>query len=177
MENPITGPQHANPEQSAALATIAELLATHCQEASDSDTKDGKFSITFAVTFDRSHSPPKLKVTSRLSKPAYENPSGVGTTGYASRSPLPEQEKAFACHIQTVVDESPQTRNLAMRPKPQEPPKLLKIPEVAKRLGIAQWTAWDYCRSGILPHIRLTSRTIRVSEADLKDYLRSRTRF
>ena len=52
--------------------------------------------------------------------------------------------------------------------------RLLKIPEVAQRLGIAQWTAWDYCRSGILPHIRLTPRTIRVSEADLEAYLRNR---
>jgi predicted DNA-binding transcriptional regulator AlpA len=63
-----------------------------------------------------------------------------------------------------------------LQPRPPRSERLLKIPEVAKRLGIAQWTAWDYCRSGILPHIRLTSRTIRVSEADLEDYLRNRTR-
>jgi excisionase family DNA binding protein len=63
-----------------------------------------------------------------------------------------------------------------LQPRPPRSERLLKIPEVAKRLGIARWTAWDYCRSGILPHIRLTSRTIRVSEADLEDYLRNRTR-
>jgi hypothetical protein len=45
-----------------------------------------------------------------------------------------------------------------IQPRTPKSHNLLKIPEVAKRLGIAQWTAWDYCRSGILPHI--PSRTL-----------------
>ena len=58
----------ADSEQKAALDAIAELLTTHYSEAEDSADEDGKFSIGFKATFDRSHSPTKLKVTSRISK-------------------------------------------------------------------------------------------------------------
>ena len=58
----------ADSEQKAAIEAIAELLNTHYAEAEDSADEDGKFGIGFKVTFDRSHSPTKLKVTSRISK-------------------------------------------------------------------------------------------------------------
>ena len=58
----------ADSEQQAALAAITELLASHYSEAVDSADEDGKFGIGFKVTFDRSHAPTKLKVTSRISK-------------------------------------------------------------------------------------------------------------
>ncbi|MCX6968540.1 MAG: hypothetical protein NTV93_00085 [Verrucomicrobia bacterium] len=58
----------ADSEQQAALAAISELLTAHYSEAVDSADEDGKFGIGFKVTFDRSHSPTKLKVTSRISK-------------------------------------------------------------------------------------------------------------
>jgi hypothetical protein len=57
-----------NHEQSAALSGIEELMLSHFAEAEESADEDGKFSITFKTTFDRSHSPTKLKVTSRISK-------------------------------------------------------------------------------------------------------------
>lgn len=57
-----------NHEQQAALSGIEELLLTHFAEAEESADEDGKFSISFKATFDRSHSPTKLKVTSRISK-------------------------------------------------------------------------------------------------------------
>lgn len=66
--NTTLEPHPANPEQSAALSAIAELLAAHHAEAEDSADEDGKFSIAFKVTYDRSHSPTKLKVTSRISQ-------------------------------------------------------------------------------------------------------------
>ena len=58
----------ADSEQKAALNAISELLTAHYSEAVDSADEDGKFGIGFKVTFDRSHSPTKLKVTSRISK-------------------------------------------------------------------------------------------------------------
>ena len=58
----------ADSEQQAALGAITELLTAHYSEAVDSADEDGKFSIGFKVTFDPSHSPTKLKVTSRNSK-------------------------------------------------------------------------------------------------------------
>lgn len=58
----------ADSEQQAALAAISELLTAHYSEAVDSADEDGKFGIGFKATFDRSHSPTKLKVTSRISK-------------------------------------------------------------------------------------------------------------
>ena len=58
----------ADSEQKAAIDAISELLNAHYSEAEDSADEDGKFSIGFKATFDRSHSPTKLKVTSRISK-------------------------------------------------------------------------------------------------------------
>ncbi len=55
-------------ECQAAIDAVKELLDTHFQEAEDSADDDGKFSLGFRVTFDRSHSPTKLKVTCRVSK-------------------------------------------------------------------------------------------------------------
>jgi hypothetical protein len=55
-------------ECQAAIDAVKELLNTHFQEAEDSADEDGKFSLGFRVTFDRSHSPTKLKVTCRVSK-------------------------------------------------------------------------------------------------------------
>ncbi len=58
----------AQAEQSAALEAIKELLEAHFREAEDSADEDGKFSISFKATFDRSHSPPKLKVALRINR-------------------------------------------------------------------------------------------------------------
>ncbi len=55
-------------ECQAAIDAVKELLDTHFDEAEDSADEDGKFSLGFRVTFDRSHSPTKLKVTCRVSK-------------------------------------------------------------------------------------------------------------
>ena len=55
-------------ECQAAIDAVKELLNAHFQEAEDSADEDGKFSLGFRVTFDRSHSPTKLKVTCRVSK-------------------------------------------------------------------------------------------------------------
>jgi hypothetical protein len=65
----ITAPtlMPAQAEQSTALDAIRELLEAHFREAEDSADEDGKFSIAFKATFDRSHTPTKLKVTLRIS--------------------------------------------------------------------------------------------------------------
>jgi hypothetical protein len=55
-------------ECQAAVDAVKELLDVHFDEAEDSADEDGKFSLGFRVTFDRSHSPTKLKVTCRVSK-------------------------------------------------------------------------------------------------------------
>ena len=57
-----------NAECQAAIDAVGELIDTHFKEAEDSADEDGKFSLGFRVTFDRSHSPTKLKVTCRVSK-------------------------------------------------------------------------------------------------------------
>lgn len=55
-------------EKAAALDAIRELLDTYFDEAQDSSDEDGKFSLGFRATFNRSHTPTKLKVTCRVSK-------------------------------------------------------------------------------------------------------------
>jgi hypothetical protein len=58
----------ADSEKSAAIDAVKELLHLHFDEAENSADDEGKFSLGFRVTFDRSHSPTKLKVTCRVSK-------------------------------------------------------------------------------------------------------------
>jgi len=55
-------------EKRAAIDAVKELLDTYFNDAEDCADEDGKFSIGFRVTFDRSHAPTKLKVTCRVSK-------------------------------------------------------------------------------------------------------------
>lgn len=55
-------------EKAAALDAVRELLDEYFREAEDSADEDGKFSLGFRVTFNRSFSPTKLKVSCRLSK-------------------------------------------------------------------------------------------------------------
>ena len=47
----------AEAEKQAALDAVKELLEAHFREAEDAADEDGKFSLGFRVTFDRSHSP------------------------------------------------------------------------------------------------------------------------
>ena len=58
----------AQAEKTSALDAIRELLDTYFPEAEDSADDDGKFSLGFRATFNRAHSPTKLKVTCRVSK-------------------------------------------------------------------------------------------------------------
>ena len=58
----------SSPECQAAVRAIGELLNAHLSEAEDFADEDGKFSIGFRVTFDRSHSPTQMKVTCRVSR-------------------------------------------------------------------------------------------------------------
>ena len=55
-------------EQEAAVAHMRDLLEAHYREAEESADEDGKFSIGFRVTVDRSYDPMKLKVTCRIAK-------------------------------------------------------------------------------------------------------------
>jgi len=60
--------QLADSEQTTALAALTELLSCHFAEAIESADDTGKFSIGFRLHFDRSNTPTKLKVISRISK-------------------------------------------------------------------------------------------------------------
>ena len=66
----------AQAEQDAALDAIRDLLATHYQEAEDSADENGKFKLGFRVTFDRSHSPTRLKVTCRITQTVTDGGGG-----------------------------------------------------------------------------------------------------
>ena len=58
----------AQAEQDTVLTNIGDLLSAHFREAEESADEDGKFSIAFRATLDRSSTPTKLKVTCRISK-------------------------------------------------------------------------------------------------------------
>jgi hypothetical protein len=55
-------------EQGAASTHMRDLREAHFRDAEDSADEDGRFSIGFRVTFDRSFSPTKLKVACRIAK-------------------------------------------------------------------------------------------------------------
>lgn len=52
---------------------------------------------------------------------------------------------------------------------------LLKPAQVAIQIGVKVATIWAWCRSGALPHIRLSARNFRIRQSDLEAFLNSRT--
>jgi hypothetical protein len=56
------------------------------------------------------------------------------------------------------------------------PNQLLKCPEVAAILGQKVSTIYAWCRSGKLPHLRLSRRSYRVRRSDLDCFLTAHAR-
>ena len=54
--------------------------------------------------------------------------------------------------------------------------ELLTCAEGAAYLGLSKSAFWNRCRTGEIPHIRLSRRAYRVRMADLEAYLNARTR-
>jgi hypothetical protein len=61
-------PAQTEAHQAAAIEAIKELLEANFLEAEKSADNEGRFAITFRVTFDRSHPQTMVKVTSRVSR-------------------------------------------------------------------------------------------------------------
>lgn len=61
-------PAQTEAHQSAAIEAIKELLEANFLEAEKSADDEGRFAISFRVTFDRSHPQTLVKVTSRVSR-------------------------------------------------------------------------------------------------------------
>ncbi len=56
------------------------------------------------------------------------------------------------------------------------PVELLRCPQVAQILDQKLSTIYAWCRSGKLPHIRLSRRNYRIRQSDLDQFLNSRAR-
>jgi excisionase family DNA binding protein len=54
--------------------------------------------------------------------------------------------------------------------------ELLKCPEVAAILGQKVSTIYAWCRSGKLPHLRLSRRSYRIRRSDLECFLAAHAR-
>jgi hypothetical protein len=93
-------------ECQTAIDAVKELLNTHFKEAEDSADEDGKFSLGFRVTFDRSHSPTKLKVTCRVSKVMTDEPSGARWPAIG----CPEGDAGTRRQIETYIDDPDQAK-------------------------------------------------------------------
>lgn len=50
--------------------------------------------------------------------------------------------------------------------------KLLTPKEVAKQLGVSEFTVWRYIRKGKLRAIKYTARNFRIAEKDLAQFLK-----
>jgi excisionase family DNA binding protein len=53
---------------------------------------------------------------------------------------------------------------------------LMTCQQGASYLGLSKATFWEKCRSGEIPHIRISRRCYRVRQNDLEQFLNSRTR-
>jgi len=93
-------------ECQAAIDAVKELLNAHFKEAEDSADEDGKFSRGFRVTFDRSHSPTKLKVTCRVSKITTDEPSGARWPAIG----CPEGDAGTRRQIECAIDDPNQAK-------------------------------------------------------------------
>ena len=93
-------------ECQTAIDAVKELLNTHFKEAEDSADEDGKFSLGFRVTFDRSHSPTKLKVTCRVSKITTDEPSGARWPAIGCR----EGDAGTRRQIESAIDDPNQAK-------------------------------------------------------------------
>ena len=93
-------------ECQAAIDAVKELLNTHFKEAEDSADEDGKFSLGFRVTFDRSHSPTKLKVTCRVTKITTDEPSGARWPAIG----CPEGDAGTRRQIECAIDDPNQAK-------------------------------------------------------------------
>ncbi len=54
-------------------------------------------------------------------------------------------------------------------------PALLKVKSVATTLGVSAATVYKLCEKGLLRHVRVADHSIRVTEADLADFVSRRT--
>jgi excisionase family DNA binding protein len=54
--------------------------------------------------------------------------------------------------------------------------ELLTSDETAKRLRISKACLWQKCRTGEMPHIKLSARNFRFRESDLERWLKERSR-
>lgn len=54
--------------------------------------------------------------------------------------------------------------------------ELLKPAAVARQLETKTSTVWNWCRTGKLPHIRLSARNYRIRQRDLNVFLDARCR-
>ncbi len=52
---------------------------------------------------------------------------------------------------------------------------LLKVKSVAATLGVSAATVYKLCETGVLRHVRVSDHSIRVTEAELADFLARRT--
>lgn len=58
---------------------------------------------------------------------------------------------------------------------PPKPAGHLTVKQVAARLAIAEWTVYDWARSGRLPCIRMSRKALRFAEADIAKFERAHT--
>jgi len=52
--------------------------------------------------------------------------------------------------------------------------KMLKTADLAERLGVCPRTIYTYLKKGMIPHIKVTSKLILVSEQDFEQFLSER---
>jgi excisionase family DNA binding protein len=57
---------------------------------------------------------------------------------------------------------------------PPKEPKLLRLEEVAQRLGVSFMTVRNYIKQGLIKTVEMGNRSIRVEDTEIKRYLKNK---
>ena len=60
---------------------------------------------------------------------------------------------------------------MRVRPSPRRDHCLINIEDAAGRLGVSRRTLWSWIQSGVVPVIRLSTKTIRIDSEDLSQFI------
>lgn len=134
-------------EQNAALEAIRELQAAHFNEDSEAADENGKFSINFRVTFDRTTVPTKITIASRIAKALAE---------------------VIEATPQRAVAPSVEARH----EQPQQPSKWMTEQELADHLQLSTRHLINLRKAG-LPYIQLGS-SVRYDLVEVEAYVRGK---
>jgi excisionase family DNA binding protein len=111
------------------------------------------------------------KIGSREGEGVQSSQLSTGVSKNFTTRLLPKTGTAFAPGTAPHMATTPTTADLVALHGGRS--RLLRVAEVAERLGVCAATAYRLCEGGQLPHVRIVN-SIRIRPEDLKDFISAR---